>query len=321
MSDTSTRSKTYSGDVTLTGSLEPPIELTGPEDVFVQMNAVSEDLTVNNAEYVFTHCSPTDSTVATDIETTVRGDLDDGYVQDDAVDGDLLITDVEDVFVSISASGAFGVGGAENVYSGTDIAVPTEPEIYDRATNGWRQSATVSDPETGVYATGAHHTIEIERTTNDIDVYVVGYGHDVTIEGRGAAVRVCILGYENIVRIGPHLSVEDRTETGFDNEVIEEPYPVEDLIETTKREAFKNAGFGRHKTTYQIPTNNEEWCPNCGTAADAIIERHQMDAWFLFSHPIKVYGKSMNPAMECEHCSMNSVTGELSERERKDVLG
>lgn len=323
MSDTSNTPtpKTYSGDITLTGTLEPPIEVTDPDDVFVRMNAVSENLIVNNAENVFTHYSTENSAAASDIVTTVRGDLEDGYVQDGSVDGDLRISDVEDVFIPIHAAGGeFGIGGAENVYSTTEVDVPSDPDVYDRSTTGWRQSATVSDPKTGVYVTGANHTIEVDRTATDIDVYVVGYGHDVTIEGRAATVSVCILGYENTVRVGPRLSVED-SETGFDNEVIDDPYPVEDLIDTSKEEALKNAGFGRHKTTYQQPASDEKWCPNCGTAADAIVERHQLDAFFLFGYPIKVFGKSMNPAMECEHCSMNAVTTELSERERKSVLG
>lgn len=322
MSDSSPQSTTYSGDVTFTGSLEPPIEMTDPDDVFVQMNGVSGDLAVNNAENVFTHSSSENEVAVTDVETTVRGDLEDGYVQDDGIAGDLRITDGEDVFIPAHAvSGALGVGGAENIYSETDVDVPSDPSVYDASPTGWRQSATVSDPDTGVYVTGARHTVEVDRTTNDIDIYVVGYGHEVTIEGRAAAVNVCILGYENTIRIGSRLSVEDRTETGFDNEVIDEPYPVEDLIETTKQAAYDDAGFGRHKTTYQMPASDEEWCPNCGAAADAIVERHHVDAWFFFGYPIKVYGKSMNPAMECEHCSMNAVQNTLTEQERKNVLG
>jgi hypothetical protein len=319
MNDNSSQT-TYSGDITLTGSEEPPVEVTGPDDVFVRMNG-ARTLAVDNAEYVFTH-SPVSGTVAVNnVETTIRGNLEDGYVHEDAVDGDLLVTDAEDVFVSAHAvTSDFEISGAENVYRDTGIDVPSDLDAYDRSTIGWQASTTVSDPTTGVHALGANHTIEIERTTQDIDVYVVGYGHDVTIEGRDAAVTVYFLGYENTINIGPYLSVENVTETGFDNEIVEEPYPVDDLIETSKRDAFRRASFGRHKLTYQVPATDEEWCPNCGTAADAIIERHQMDAFFIFSYPIKVYGKSMEPAMECEHCSINAVDSDLSERERKDVL-
>jgi hypothetical protein len=311
---------TYSGDITLTGSEESPVEITDPEDVFVRMNAVHANLAVNNAEYVFTHSPLSGDVTVDDVETTISGDLGDGYVQDNSVDGDLLVTDAEDVFIPTDAiSSNFEISGVENIYEGS-VEVPTDPDAYDSSTTGWEESATVRDPSTGVYVTGAHHTIEINRTTQDIVVYVVGYGHDVTISGKAAAVSVHLLGYENRVTVGPYLSVESVTDTGFDNSVVEEPYPAEDLIETTKKKAFSYASFGRHKLTYQVPAD-EEWCPNCGTAADTIIERHQIDAFFLFSHPIKVYGRSMDPAMECEHCSINAVDSELSEQERKDVLG
>lgn len=322
MTETNSSSQTaYSGDITLTGSEESPIEINDAEDVFVRTNAIDENLAVNNAEYVFTHSPLSGGVTVDDVETTISGDLGDGYVQDNGVDGDLLVTDADDVFIPTHAtSGDFEVSGAENIYKETDISVPPDPDAYDSSTTGWKESATVRDPSTGVYATGAYHTIEINRATEDIVVYVVGYDHDVTIEGRAADVSIYFLGYENTVTVGPYLSVESVTDTGFDNGVVEEPYPAEDLIENSKEEAFSSASFGRHKLTYQVPAD-EEWCPNCGTAADAVIERRQMDAFFLFSHPIKVYGKSMNPAMECEHCSVNAVNSELSEQERKDVLG
>lgn len=314
-------STTYSGDITLTGSEESPIEINDAEDVFVRTNAIDENLAVNNVEYVFTHSPLSGDVTVDDVETTISGDLGDGYVQDSGVDGNLLVTDADDVFISSHAiDGDFEISGAENIYKATDIDVPAAPDVYDSSTIGWKESATVRDPSTGVYATGAHHTIEINRTSQDISVYVVGYDHDVTIKGRAAAVSVYFLGYENTVTVSPYLSVESVTDTGFDNSVVEKPYPVEDLIETSKREAFASASFGRHKLTYQVPAD-EEWCPNCGTAADAVIERCQIDAFFLFSHPIKVYGKSMDPAMECEHCSINTVDSELTEQERKDVLG
>lgn len=318
MSDSAT---TYSGDVMLTGSLDAPIEIEDPDDVFLRTNGVDGDLAVSNPENVFTHQPIGNAAGPTDTETTVRGDLEDGYVRDGAVDGNLTVSNAEDVFVPTGAAVALSVSGAENTYSDSEIDVPTDAQVYDSATIGWRRSDTVENPETGAYVTGAHHTIEIKATTTDIALYVVGYGHEVTITGRDAAVRVVILGYENTVRVGQRLSIDDRTVTGFDNEVIDDPYPAEDLIETTKEEAFDAAGFGRSKVTYQIPAVDEQWCQNCGAEADAIIERHQLDAWFLCGYPIKVFGKSMNPAMECEHCSMNVVSGDLSEAERKNLLG
>jgi hypothetical protein len=111
------------------------------------------------------------------------------------------------------------------------------------------------------------------------------------------------------------------SKTGLDNEIVEEPYPVEDLIEMSKADAFGNAGFGRRKVTFQVPAGDEDWCRNCGEPADAIIERHQMEAFFLFGHPLKTYDRSTNPAVECEHCSPNAITTELSEHERRNILG
>lgn len=318
MSDSAT---TYSGDVTLTGSLDAPIEIVDPDDVFLRAGGVAGELTVSNPEHVFAH-QPIGETDGVDgVETTIQGNLEDGYVQDNAVSGDLCVTDAEDVFIPIATASDLSVAGAENTYTAAGIDVPTDTNVYDSATIGWRESATVTEPDTGATLTGAHHTVEIEQTTTDIEIYVVGYGHEVTITGRDAAVRVVVLGYENTIRIGQRLSVAEQTLTGFDNEVIDDPYPVSDLIDTTKQEAFSGAGFGRSKVTYQRPATDEQWCQNCGTAAEAIIERHQMDAWFLFGYPLKVYGKSMNPAMECEHCSMNAVSGDLSEDERKNILG
>lgn len=318
MSDSAT---TYSGDVTLTGSLDAPIEIRGLDDMFLQMNGVEGTLTVSNPENVFTHCPLGETASTNDTETIVRGDLEDGYVQEGAVSGNLDIADAEDVFIPVGASATLSVSGAENTYSASEIDVPVGEELYDSVTTGWRQSAAVEDPETGAYVTGAHHTVEIDQTVNDIDVYVVGYGHEVTVTGRDAAVSVVVLGHENTVRVGQRLSVAEQSTTGFDNEIIDDPYPTEDLIETTKAEAFDDAGFGRSKVTYQVPATDEQWCQNCGEAADAIIERHQLDAWFLFGRPVRVYAKSMNPAMECEHCSMNTVATELSEAERKNLLG
>ncbi|WP_227377345.1 hypothetical protein [Haladaptatus halobius] len=46
-----------------------------------------------------------------------------------------------------------------------------------------------------------------------------------------------------------------------------------------------------------------------------------MEAFFLFDHPLKTYDRSTNPAVECEHCSPNAVTTDLSEHERRNILG
>ena len=311
----------YSGDVTLTGSERPPVEMHDPADVFVASQSISGDLTVRNAEYVFTHhpVDVTDSAMGIDENPTlIEGDLEDGYV--DRVDGDVEITDAEDVFVAGDAvTGQFSAPGAENVY--TDEAAPGRAlDDYEVATFGWQQSATARDPSSGVYAVGMEHEIGITRTRQDLELYLVGRGHDVHVDGRGADLSVHFVGYDNTVHVGPYLTAEVVTETGFDNEIDAAPYPVEDLIEMSRSDAYSNAGFGRRKVTFQVPANDEEWCPNCGRAADAIIERHQLEALFLFGHPVKTYDRSTNPACECEYCSPNAVHAELSPEERREIL-
>ena len=310
---------TYSGDVTLSGHEDAPVAVQDPEDVFFRTGSVSGDVELRNPEYVFTHQLPGDAEVG-DPETVVRGDLEDGYAETGGVDGDVAVEDAGDVFVSAdAAAGGLAVVGAENVYS--DDAGPTrDPDEYDVSLTGWKQSGRASDPETGVYVTGAHHEVTVEKARRDLDVYVVGHGHTVEISGRNAAVSVWFLGRDNTVELGPYLAADVVADTGYDNEVAAEPYPVEDLIEMPRDEAFSNAGFGRKKVTFQVPADGDDWCPNCGEPADAIVERHQMEAFFLFGHPCKTYDRSTNPARECEHCSPNAFDATLTAEERRDVL-
>ena len=310
---------TYNGDVTLTGNETPPVAVRDPADAFFQTHSVAGDLEIRNPEYVYTHQRPDGEADVADPETTIRGDIEDGYGATDGVDGDVLVADAEDVFVSASAvAGGLSVVGAENVFEadGPDRT----PDEYDVCTVGWEQSGAVSDPETGVYVTGVGHEVRAERVRRDVDVYIVGRDHEVVLDGRNATVTVHLLGTGNTVRVGPYLAGLVVSDTGSDNEVLEEPYPVEDLIEMSKDEAFGNAGFGRRKVTYQMPATDEEWCPNCGEPADAVIERHQMEAFFLLGTPVRTYDRSTNPANECEHCSPNAADVRLTERERKDVL-
>lgn len=312
-------SQTYDGDVTLTGHEDAPVAVRDPADVFLPPDGVDGDLEVRNAEYVFTHVSTGDADPG-DPETVIRGDLEDGYAEPGGVTGDATIADAEDAFVSAGAVGGdLSVVAPENVYS-DEIDPPRDPGDYDAELAGWKQSDSVSDPDAGVRVTGAHCEVTVEQTRREIDVYVAGHGNEVEVEGRNAAVSVYLLGYENTVAVGGYLSAEVVADTGFDNEVVEQPYPVEDLVETTKEEAFDRAGFGRRKVTYQVPAEGDDWCPNCGEPADAVVERHQMEALFVFGRPVRTYDRSTSPAKECEHCSRNAFDPALSERERKNVL-
>lgn len=310
--------ETYNGDVTLSGTEDTPVSLHGPEDMYFRADSVNGDLELRNAEYVFTHQQVGSDADMEETETTIRGDLEDGYAK--TVSGDTVVEDAEDVFVPANtATGDLSVVGAENVFSDS-VETSYESSEYDVSLTGWKQSGSASDPDAGVYVTGARHEVELDKVRSDLEVYVVGHHHDVTITGRRGSVRVLMLGYDNTVTLGPYLSADVVANTGEDNELVEEPYPTEDLIEMSKDEAFGNAAFGRKKVTFQQPADGEDWCPNCGEPADAIIERHQMEALFVFGHPVKTYDRSTNPAKECEHCSPNAVNAELTERERKDVL-
>ncbi|MFC4451603.1 hypothetical protein [Halorussus aquaticus] len=310
---------TYDGDVTLTGHEDAPVAVRDPEDVFLRADSVAGDLELRNPEYVFTHRPTGGGADVDDPETVVRGDLEDGYAEPEGVTGDAAVADAEDVFVSAGAVGGhLSVVGPENVYA-DEVEPPRDPGEYDVALTGWKQSGSSSDPDAGVRVTGAHHEVTVEKTRTDIDVYVVGHDHEIEITGRSAGVSVYLLGYDNTVTVGPYLDSEVVADTGFDNEVAAQPYPVEDLVETSKAEAFDRAGFGRRKVTYQVPSD-DDWCPNCGEPADAIVARHQMEALFVFGHPIRTYERSTNPAKECEHCSRSAFDAELTESERKDVL-
>ncbi|WP_227377346.1 hypothetical protein [Haladaptatus halobius] len=244
------------------------------EDVFFRMHSVDGDLEVRNAEYVFTHQSVGDGLDVGPPETTIRGNVEDGYAETDGVSGDVVINDADGVFVPADAVGGdFAVVGVENVYS--DSVEPGHtPREYDILLIGCEQSGSATDPDVSVYVTGMSHDVCVDGTRTDIEVYVVGHAHDISVDGRNATVEVVLLGYANTVRLGPNLSADVVAETGFDNEIVEEPYPVEDLIEMPKTDAFGNAGFGRRKVTFQVPAGDEDWCRNCGEPADAIIERH-----------------------------------------------
>ncbi|AUV80624.1 hypothetical protein C2R22_02250 [Salinigranum rubrum] len=314
---TADRNVSSAGDLTLAGSEAPPVSVTETEDVFLRSDGVAGDVHVTDAEYVFTHQSLGQSEEPPDPRTRIAGD-EDAYVEPGGVDGDLTLANVADVFVPReAAAGTLSVLGSENVYSAPDPEIGLD--ACDVVSHGWQQRAEGSDPDTGVYVTGAGHAVTVDRVREDVDVYVVGWGHEVELDGRGSDVSVHFCGYDNTVRLGPYLSGSVESDAGFDNAVDEEPFPVEDLVEQSKREACKTAGFGRHKVIYQEPAS-EEWCGNCGEPADAVVERHQMEAFFLFSYPVWVYERSTNPAMECEHCSPNAHDASLTADERRDVL-
>jgi hypothetical protein len=315
---TADRTVSSTGDLTLAGSESPPVSVTDTADVFLRAESVAGDVHVTDAEYVFTHQTLGQSAEPPDPRTRIQGD-EDAYAEPGGVDGDLTLSNVADVFVPAGAAdGTLSVLGSENVYSTS--APDLDPGACDVVSHGWQQRTRASDPDTGVYVTGAGHDVTVDRVRADVDVYVVGWGHEIDLDGRGGEVSVHFCGYDNSVDVGPYLDSTVESAAGFDNAVDEEPFPVEDLVEQSRREACETAGFGRHKVVYQKPATDEEWCGNCGEPADAIVERHQMEAFFLFSYPVWVYERSTNPATECEHCSPNAHDATLTSEERRRVL-
>ncbi|ELY97893.1 hypothetical protein [Natrialba asiatica] len=312
--------RSLTGDVRLNGGEATPVELRGADDVYVRADAVDGRLTIFDPEYVFTDV-PTEGEHVDrdDVRTVMAGDIEDGYV--DRIDGDVLVTEAEDVFVEHGAAEHVSTVGAEQVFF-DDAAAPTRsPDGYEVSVSGWQQRHSVRDPRNGVSIRGGKNELTVTDARHDLTVYVTGWGNDVRIEGQAIDATVYVVGRENRVSVGPYVTATIGAESGYDNELEADPLPPEALIETTREDAYGEAFFGRHKITYQEPAPDKEWCPNCGESADAVITRKQRDAFFLCSRPVRTYD-SGDGAFECEHCTP-FATGpvELSPDERKRILG
>ncbi|MFC7078633.1 hypothetical protein [Haloarcula halophila] len=309
----------FSGDVRLQHR-EETIGLRGAEDVYVRGDAVDGELAFLDAEYVFTDVAVegSPSLGGSDVDTAVTGNLEDGYVDD--VTDDVVITEIEDAFVQYGGAEQVTAGGVEQVFH-DDSAAPTKaPEQYEVTVNGWNHTKEATDPRDGVSVVGAKNEVTIREATHDLTVYVVGWDNEVRIEGRNADVTVFFVGRDNTVSVGPYLSQSLAAESGFDNAVDADPLPPEAVIQTSKSEAHSDAVFGRHKLTWQEPATDKDWCPNCGSNADAVIERKQRDALFLLKVPVRTYDDG-GISYECEHCSHHAPGHvSLSEDERRDAL-
>jgi hypothetical protein len=305
----------YDGDVTLTG--EPgPVVVEDPGDTFVRGEAVTGDLKLVDAEYVFTDTPVEGGTTVDEPELRVAGDIEDGYLDRRGVEGDAVVADAEDVFVAGGAAGTLDVTGAESVFRASGD--PPDTDGFETLV-GWRRSGSLENPG-GVALVGARHDVPGSGVTDGVRVSGVGHDHRVRVDaprGTDADVTVRFLGYENTVRLGPYLRATETVEGGYDNVVDADPYPVSDLVETSRGEAFGVASFGRQKVTYQQEAT-EDWCPNCGAEADAIIERHQEDVLLLFGIPVKTYDDG-GVSYECEECAVRTDAA-LSESERRSVL-
>lgn len=310
----------YSGDVTLTGSAPTPITLTDPEDVYIHPNAVSGDLELHDVEYVFTATPLEGGADVADATTEVAGSIEDGYVDPESVDGDLRIAHADDVFIGPDAvDGACTALGPERVFDAGATDPPSrDPMTYDVHVSGWQQTRTVENPAVGVLVAGSRADVTITDASGQIALVLIGTDHTVRVEG-DASVNLHIVGRDATVELAPYIDIDRAVETGFDNDVTVEPVPYDDLIETTKDEAYSRITVGRAKVTYQTPARDETWCNGCGKDAETIIRRHHEDAFFLFGIPLKTYA-SGSRTEECEHCA-ERIDASLSAAEREDVFG
>lgn len=287
----------YSGDVTLDGEQRTPVAIEDPEDVFVRSDGVDGRLEIRNAEWVFS-ATPVEASVTVDPEKRIAGDLEDGYVDTDGVHGDALLDTPEDVFVAYGATEGIDADGVEQVFH-DDTAPTTPPSACDASVTGYQRSRTVESPDTGVVLTGGGHEVTVTDPPKTLAVHVVGYDHALTVEGE-TDLTVHFVGRDNAVAADPYVDVTVGSESGFDNAVDEEPLPPEAVIDTEKSEAYGDVTVGRARVTYQKPTEDDR-CPHCGESADAVVERHYRDAFFLFGYPLYTFEHGVS-GHNCESC-------------------
>lgn len=319
---TSNTDTDYSGDVTLTGDAEPPVKIAHErtlENVYIKPDSIDGDLTIKNAEYIYTNQETGGSTNMGTPNTEISGDLDDGYVED--VEGGLIIDGAEDVFIAHNAvSGTIQSVGEEQQFTDEDDTTPPSLNAFDADITGWQQRETIESPTTGVIVSGWDNSVTITDVTEDIHVYVLGGNNTIDVEGQRATVTLHLTGSGNSVELSPYLDIAVGTDSGIENSVDQTSFPVDDLIETTKNEAYSDVFIGRKKVTYQGPARDKNTCPGCGAEADAVIERHQTDAFFVFGHPVYRFD-SGGVSYQCEECSENAMPEvKLTEEERKNLF-
>jgi hypothetical protein len=317
----STPSQSYSGDITLNGDEQAPVKIVDPENIHIKSGAVDGDLKVLNAEYVYTNTSAGGETDIGAIETKISGTIEDGYIEPGGATGDVVIADAEDVFIEHDAvGGELQIIGDEQRFHDQTDTQPRPRTQYDDTVTGWERSLNVKNPQTGVAVAGGQNTARVQNAECDFDLYLTGWNNNVRINGYGSTVTLHVIGSKNTVEVSAYTDVTIATESGHDNTITVDDFPVEDLIKTSQSTAYKEAFIGRKKITYQVPAMQEDYCPGCGSNADAIICRHQEDAFFFFGYPIYQF-EAGSGAYECEECSPNAHREvQLSESERKDLF-
>lgn len=305
----------YTGDVTLAGQRDTPVELTGTEDVFVTPHSVDDHLLLRNVEYVYTGPPVGDGVDPAEVRDRYAGDIEDGYLDD--VAGTAVVSDAEDVFVTHDAvDGTIEADGAERVFR-PDRDIDRRPRPDDTTVTGWQQSRQITSPGEGVALTGLGHDVTISDPPDRMWLYLTGYDHDVRIQDGPAEVTVHAVGRDNRISTGPYVDATVETEAGHSTTVDAEKVPVEDVIQTAKSDAY--VSIGRARVTYQVGADDEQWCPNCGSDADAIVRRRYRDAVFLLGTPVYTFEEGTG-GYNCEYCMPSPGDPRLSEAERRDLL-
>lgn len=314
------QSTRQTGDVILDGTATAPVQIDGAENIHVQESSVNGDLLLVDVEFVFTgqdtDTDAPDVDVESITETKFYGpELEDAYIRN--TKGDVIITNAEDVFIEPNAvSGDIRVIGAEQQFH-HDVPQTSHSTATESAV-GWKQNIVTERPQDDVVALGSKCTVNVSNIRDHADVYVTGWENDVTLTGRGEAT-VYLIGSNTNLEIGGLLDADVR-KIGVDNAVVKQDFPVEELIDQRKSEAFSEAGFGKETVMYQEPMPTEDGtCPVCQANADAIVKRTSLEAYFLFGHP--VYQVDQSSFNECEECAEVKTTDvELTEADRQQIL-
>lgn len=314
-----TETQRLDGDVTLSDNTKTPAKVTKPENVHFLPNSVDGDVKLINPEYVF---KPNDGTDTINVEEPTieyTGAVEDGYIETGSVTGDLIIENPEDVFFAHNAvSGSISIVGGEDVFTDPDGDEPTGE--FPNKVGYWDQFKSFENPSDGIRVVGGRNEITINELRDEVEVYMLGWNNTVKINSHRGSVNIHIVGSHNVVTADEYTDLHVKTNAGVENTITDKQFPTEELIETTKKEAFGDKTFGRHKVTYQKKATGASYCKNCGEETETIIKRHQKDAFFLFGKPIYTY-ESTQGSHECVECSdVADLDAELTEEERKNLF-
>lgn len=293
-------SNSYTGDVTLSHDQHStPVKISGLEDLFIKSGAVAGNVKISDADYVFTGQQPSGSIDDSDFgqpETDISGSLEDGYLKEGAVDGDVIIEDVQDVFIEADAvSGDLLLVSPEDMFESNRSPSLSTPTVQ---TTGWRKTERKDDARS-IDVTGAKHSVVVSELTDTVKIYVTGWENTVEIDGDPVDAELYILGRDNRIKVGPYIETEV-LETGYDNQVEKRDVPVSDLINESKSDA--RPFFGPGKAIWQEPAEGTyEKCPSCKANSSAVIESHYEDAFYVVSSPVSTNDSGYT--YECENCS------------------